>query len=327
MEKNLTSKIRGGIAVAAPGMSCGQKLLLGAAGVCRLGWLFSRKVRLLSKKENLVPYALGSALDVMTKSNPTLQQVARIPFGSISILRCVSDLAEISRLFRLAGRLLAGKEYVVVKKDDFATPFNRNVSPSFQDKMRWRSVVFKLQIKLFFQVIGEIFKRFFQLVLHLGDVYTAFKENTLPEVFIHSRDLWKELTSRDSKIVKYLKRSEKINDWMLEKMGAPKKTAFLVKLFLIPAKIVAKLPDGRDIKAAFQKFGKEQYSYFEANAEDQLVRNYVALGGDETEIEGRKYWIFKRGSADDPRVNRFINPPRINLDLFKANAKAKTKKV
>lgn len=317
MEKNLASKIRGGIAVAAPGMTCGQKFLVTAAGFCRFGWLISRKIRLLKKKENLVPYAMGSALDAFTKSNPTLQQVARIPFGSISILRCAEDLAEISRLFRLAGRLLTGKEYVVVKKDDFATPFKKGMSPSFQDKVRWHNTVFKLQIKLLFKVIGEIFKRFFQLILHLGDVYTAFKENTLPEVFIHSRDLWNELTSQNSSIVKYLKRSEKINDWMLEKMGSPKKTAFLVKMFLLPAKIRERLPDGRDVRAGIAKAAKNQYSFFEVNAESQFIRDYIALGGDETQLVGKKYWIFERGSADDPRVNRFIKPPRIDLKLFK----------
>jgi hypothetical protein len=279
--------------------------------------LVSRKIRLLKKKENLVPYALGSALDAVVKSNPTLQQVARIPFGSISILKCAEDLGEISRLIRLAGRLLSGKEYVVVKKDAFTVPSKKGVSPSFQDKMRWRAVVYKLQLQLFFKTIGEIFKRFFQLVLHLGDVYTAFKENTLPEVFIHSRDLWNELTSHNSRVVKYLKRSEKINDWMLEKMGSSKKTAFLVKLFLLPAKIKEKLPDGRDVKAGITTAAKNQYAYFEADAEDQFVQNYKAFGGNTTELQGQKYWIFEQGTQDDPRANRFIKPPVIEPHLLK----------
>lgn len=306
MEKGLTSKIRSGVAVAAPGMTCGQKCLLGLAGVFR----FSRKIRLLKKKENIVPYALGSFLDAVTKSNPTLQQVAKIPFGSISILRCACDLAEISRLIRLAGRLLAGKEYVVVKKDDFLMPNSKETSPSFLDKVRWWNVVYKEQIKLFFKTIGEIFKRFFLLILHLGDAYTAFTENTLPEVFIHSRDLWNELTSRDSKIVKYLKRTEKINDWMLEKMGSPRKTAFLVKLFLLPAKIREKLPDAKDVKAGIKKAAKNQFSYMEVNQEYQIASFYEALGGDKIQLK-QNYMIFAKGSAGDPRANRFVKKPPV----------------
>lgn len=315
MEKGL---IKSGMAVAAPGMTCGQKFLFGLAGFCRYGLLFSRKVRLLKKPENLVPYAAGSVLDAVTKRNPTLQQIARIPFGSVSILRCAEDLAEISRLFCQAGRLLTGKEYVVVKKDAFVVPDKKGGSPSVRAKTRWRSVVFKEQIRLLFKTIGEIFKRFFQLVLHLGDVYTAFSENTIPEVFIHSRDLWNELTSDKSKLVQYLKRTETINDFMLEKMGAPRKTAFLIKLFLLPAKIREKLPDPRDIKAGLQRFGKNFYSYYEANAEFQLVRFYEVLGGDKTHLQGQKYWIFTEGSKDDPRANRYIKPPQIDVKLLKS---------
>lgn len=312
MAQNVTSAIKSGIAVAAPGMTCGQKILFGVANIFRWGFFGLRKVRLLSNKKNVVPYAIGSVVDVMTKKIPALREVARIPFGSVSILRCVEDLIKMTQLTHLAGRLLRGKEYVVVKKDRF-TSSNVGYSPSFQDRARWKMVVVKLQMKLFFKTIGEIFKCFLQLILHLGDVYTAFKENTLPEVFIHSRDLWKKLTSQDSTIVKCLKRTEEVSDRVLQKLGCSRNTNFLLKFFLLPAKIKEKLPDGRDIKEGVVTAAKNKYEHFKAVSEDQVIRDYEMLGGDKMDLEGQQFWIFEPGSKDDPQANRFMKPPVIDL--------------
>lgn len=299
--RELTSKIRSGFAAADPNMTCGQKFLLGFAGIFR----FTRKIRILRKKENIVPYAFGSFLDVVTKKIPSLREAARIPFGTISILRCVEDLAELSRLIRLAGRLLIGKEYVIVKKDAFVVT-SKGSSPSIHDKMRRFTVVYKEQIKLFFKTIVEIFKRFIKLILHLGDVYAAFTENAVPEVFIHSRDLWNKLTSSKSTLVKYLQRHEKINDWMLETMGSTKKTAILVKVLLAGAKVREKC---RNVKERIIRFVREQYLYFQANAEFQMGQLHKLCGGDESQLRDRKFWIYTKGSKNDPRLNRFIKPP------------------
>lgn len=316
MANDLTSKIKSGIEVVAPGMTCGQKWLLGLAGCFKWGWFISRKVRILRKKENLVPFAIGSAINGIAQSSPTLQAVARFTLGTVSIIRCAEDLAEISRLARLAWRCFKGKEYVVVKKDSFAVPANEGVSPSIQDKTRWKLVVYKAQIKLMFKTIGEIFKRFFLLVMHLGDIYTAFEDNTASEVVIHSRDLWNKLTSSNSRLVKYLERSQKINDWMLEKMGSTKKTAILVKLLSVPAKIRRIAPDYRDVKNIAVTAIKDQFSYIQADIEFQFVRDYEALGGDPSHLYGQKYWIYEKGSKKDPHTHRFIKPPRINVKLL-----------
>lgn len=311
----LHSNVRSAIAVATPGMTFPQKCLVRTAGVLLFGFLAFRKFRLLRKKENLVPYALGSALDAVTKRSPTLQQVARFPFGSISILRCSEDLAEIGRLVRLSGRLILGKEYMVVKKDTFLTVAKPGLSPSLQDKMRWWNVVVRLQIKQLFKTIGEIFKRLFELAMHLGDAYTAFKENNVAEVFIHSRDLWNELTSQDSKIVKYLKRTEQINDWMLGRLGSSKTTGFLIKMLQTSANLRAAVPEiGNGIKTTAQN----EYSRIEATIEDQITHDYDALGGDRNDLQDQqKYYAYDLGSKDDPNEMRFIDPPRMDPTLLK----------
>lgn len=195
---------------------------------------FGRRIRIFSNKDNAVPFALGGVLDVMLGNNSAVQKVAKIVFGSLSILRCTEDLVELKRLGAKFRRCFSGREYVPIKGDSWERRKLRGcATPSTDDMKLWSKTGRRAQLKILFQTIAEIFKRFWLLVLHLADVYSAYTENTVAEVFVHGKDLWKMLTSDESILYKELQNTEKVNDHMLSSLGSPVHTKILMTVFKI----------------------------------------------------------------------------------------------
>lgn len=322
--QKIQKNVQAAIAVTTPGMGPAQKALLITAEVLRFGLLFARKVRLMRKRENAVPFAMGSVLDAAFGKKESVQRIARFVFGSVSIMRCSEDLILMHQIGKKLKAICRGKAYLVIKRDVWAKKLKkRHISPSTLDRIEWMKNVGKLQVRQFFKTIAEFFKRLALLALHLSDSYTAFKENTVSEVFIHGKDLWKMLTSEKSTLAKELKKSAGVVDLLLKRIGSCANTSILLKALALHAKIKQKLPDldetGRNVERNFNDFSDriemrcqeiaEKYMRF---LEDrQLVRKIPALFIPRLE---KKFLIFNKGDQNDPDLHRFIESPKLQTN-------------
>lgn len=290
--------VRQAIRVVTPELSFFQQLLLFGGEAARIGYLIGRKIRILRKKENIAPLLMGSILDAAVGHLPSVQQVARIVFGSLSILRCSEDLLKIKQLGKRCHALFRGREYLVIKKIEWASTLKGRISPSIYHSWLWFQRVYLLQVKEAFRLLGKVFKQVALLGLHLADAYSAYRERNVSEIFVHGRDLWRRLTSDESALVKELKRTKKINDWMLARQGSNWTTKLFLNLLTLPNRLKAKLPDMRDVKK--QAEGKL----------DAMATNIEAIGELTKDHSQRKYHIYTEGSSKDPNAMRFLPSPK-----------------
>lgn len=320
---HLRRNIHTAVRMATPDnhLTCGQRFLMGFGEVFRWGYLIGRKVCLVKDKKNFGPLVAGSILDSALGNLPSVQQIARIVFGTLSIMRCAEDLVELKNIGRKIKSLFLGKEYITVKKDNWDSLKKRKVSASFADRWRWFWRVYMKQVKEAFRMIGVWFKRLFLLGLHLADSYSAFKNRHVAEIFVHARDLWNTLTSSKSHLRNQLERSKKINDYMLKKMGSKHRTSFFLNLALLPAKIKQAFPDIRDVKESIAKGTDKLQMRVDAVGEELRVRYQQFLDDIGLSFKmnpalvlprlPRRFRVFQKGSVDDPSAMRFIHVKNI----------------
>lgn len=233
-DKALSSFIGQAFSFAAPKMSKQETLFLKGAHALRSGFLLYRKVRYINSKKTAVSFAMGAIVG----KHPTVQQIARSIFGSLSIIKCTKDLHSLKRLHRRCRRILAGSHYVKIKGNRFDLKRKGGISPSVIDRLRWKKNLKSARAKAFFQTVGEIFKTLGELTWHLCDVYAACNDKRSGSLFIHSRQLWDELNAPDNIfLLKKLKKSCTLNDWMFQKKGLAITTKLLIGILQVPSKV------------------------------------------------------------------------------------------
>ncbi len=304
------SQINQAVCYASPGMSSAEGSFLMCAEIFRSFYLKCRKIYLMAN--NPISFAAGSALSLAVGQNNVLDQVARVVLGSLSILRCGEDLHKFRALYKKCRRIVSGKEYIPVKGDRFN--INRSKSkilPQFLDEVRYAHKMRMERIALLITTLGEIAVVFGELMLHMGDVYIAFNEDCVTEVFIHSRDLWDELTSDESYLVQQLKDNEGLNDWLLGKSTGLSGlcTQVFLSTLVIPSQIRSALPDFRDVTQAVSDAIDEVALNVKLNIQDYQI-GFRSLCGIDPSLTYNEYYSYKKGSLRDPRVTRWINPPK-----------------
>lgn len=304
------SQLNQAVCYATPGMSSAEGTFLACAETFRTGYLMCRKAYLMS--QNPVSFAAGSALSLALGQNDTLEQVARIVLGSLSILRCSEDLHKLRGLQKKCRRIVSGKHYIAVKGDRFNIGGSRSkLLPQFFDEMRYAHKMRMERIALLIKTLGEMAVVFGELMLHMGDAYVAFNEDCTSEVFIHSRDLWDELTSDQSYLVQQLKNNEAFNDWLLGRTRTKTSlcTQVLMGLIAVPSQVVAVLPDIRDISQAVNDVIDQVALNARLNIQDYKM-GWRKLCGIDPSLNSNDYYSYKKGSARDPEMTRWIKPPK-----------------
>lgn len=298
MPSSITRReVHGAIRLAAPEINGWQHRVFCSFGeLFRIVHFVGRKIRVVRKKENFIPFVMGTVLDTFLGKCPSIQKISKMVFGSLSIIRCGGDILELKRLGSRFSSCIKGKHYIVVKGDRLSDIKSRFSSRVF-DQWRWFRVVYCLQLKEAFRVLGLIFRRFLLLGLHLSDVYAAYKESHVAEVFVYGKELWQEITSNRSKLVKYLKQTRNVNDWLLMQKKSSWTTHIFLNALLLPATLKEKLPDPSDVKRKIDQKVTHMAIKIDAVAERLL--------GSEA-----KYLIYKEGSSQDPNAVRFLIPPK-----------------
>lgn len=266
--------IRQAVILVTPQMTGFKKGLLVLGQGLSVGFLLFRRIRLLKRKENAIPFALGSVLDHTLGKKATVQQIARFVFGGVSIIRCSEDFLEMRKIFICFKALLRGEEYITIHGNGWKAAKSLRISPSWKEKWLRYKILFPLFFKKFFQYIGQFFKRFAALMIHLTDAYLAYRQKTVNEVFIHGKDLWKKLTSDEAVLVKHLKSAKRVNNFMLGQLNPSWTTSLLLSFLTVPAKLKGQLPDKTERKRRL----KEPLLRFEGNlaaSKDTFKTNYL----------------------------------------------------
>lgn len=305
-----SSQINQAVCYATPGMSQAEGIFLGCAETFRKGYLMCRKVCLVTN--NPVSFAAGSALSLALGQNDTLMQVARIILGSLSILRCSEDLHKLRALQKKCSRIVSGKEYIPVKGDHFNIGSSKaKDSPQFLDGVRYAHKMRMERIALLIKTIGAMAVVFGELMLHMGDAYVAFNEDCSSEVFIHSRDLWDELSSDQSYLVQQLKNNEAFNDWVLGRMNTQTSlcTQMLMGFIAVPSQIRGALPDIRDISNAANDLVDEISLSMKLSLQDCQM-GFRKLRGIDPALNSHDHYSYEKGTKGDPERTRWIKPPK-----------------
>lgn len=296
-----SSQINQAVSFATPGMSQAEGAFLFCANAFRKGYLMCRKAYLVTN--NPICFAAGSALSLALGQNDTLMQVARIILGSLSILRCSEDLHKLRALKKKCRRIVTGKEYIGVRGDRFNIGSSKvKYAPQFFDEIRYAHKMRMERVAFLIKTLGEMLCVFGELMLHMGDAYVAFNEDCSSEVFIHSRDLWDELSSDQSYLVQQLKNNEAFNDWVLGRMNIKTTlcTQMLMGFIAVPSQIRSVMPDLRDISKAATDLIDEVALSIKVNAQDcQTVFR---------KLRGIDPMINSYGSGLDPEKTRWIKP-------------------
>jgi hypothetical protein len=317
-------QVRQAIFAQVPGFSFPQKFLLASAHILRFGLLLGRKVRVWGKKENTIPLALGSTLDAALGMRPSVQKIAQIVFGSLSIIRCGEDLAQINQLVHKVKRCFRGREYVIVKKDVWPSSSSQGRRRLlFYERFKWIRYFYSEQVKLAFVSIAQIFKQLALLSLHLSDAYSAYTDHHVSEIFVYAKDLWNSLTSENAVLVKELKRTRHVTNGMLAKNGSSWTTELFLSLFLVPARLSQKLPCARDAAASVRRGFEAAVIRIDAVSEEikgrysRVLENTMGVLNVPRVLvpnSQNDYLIFTRGGSDDPHFMRFIPPPKKNSE-------------
>lgn len=298
----MRKEIHGAIRVATPQIrGCQGRVFCSLGEVFRVAHLVGRKIRIVRKKENFIPFAMGSVLDNFLGQCPPVQNIAKFVFGSLSIIRCGEDILELKRLGNRFAACVRGKHYVVVKGDRWSN-LKSPIAVGLADRWRWLRRVYCLQLKEAFRSLGLFFRRLFLLGLHLSDVYAAYQEHHVAEVFVYAKDLWHEISSDQSKLVKYLKQTKNLNDWMLMRKNSSFTTSVFLNALILPAKFKQKLQDLADVKKNVDRGVDNLAIKIEAMAERLFP-------GPDT-----KYRIYREGSREDPNAARFLSPPKRSVE-------------
>lgn len=273
--------VKQALAFVAPKMSKQESLFLKGAYSLRKSFVFYRKIRCLNSKKNQVSFAMG----VLVGNNPTVQQIARFIFGNLSLLKCTKDLHILKSLHRRCRRIIAGKHYVKVKGD------------RFDKRINWKKNLHKERTKAFFRTVSEIFKTLGQLTWHLSDVYSAYNDNSGSHVFVHGRALWNELAASDTTyLLKKLKKSRKLNDWIFQKEGMALSTKLLIGVLGVPSKVT---PLKKEVKDKIKEIAAD----VEEGLQDIKNKWYKHQGIP-------KEYLSDTDSAPKKIEKRFITPPR-----------------
>lgn len=242
----LLSNLAQALAFVAPKMSKQETFFLKGAFFLRSSFLLYRKLTYVRDKKTAISFTMGTIVG----SHPTVQQIARFIFGSLSLIKCTKDLYHLKSLHRRCRRILAGKHYVTIKGDRFNLKCKKGISPSTMDRLRWKKNLKMARIKAFFATVKEIFKTLGKLTWHLSDGYTAFNDKHSGSIVVHSHQLWNELNAQDTTfLLKKLKKSRALNDWLLQKRGLAMSTKLLIQILKIPSKVA---PLHKEIKGTFQ---------------------------------------------------------------------------
>ncbi len=279
-------KVRQAVAVQIPGYSVKHDLLIQGGKIALKVLLIVRKIRLYSNPKNAIPLGAGSLLNVAIGRKPTVQQIARFVFLTISSLRVAEDISEIFSIGHKIYRMLSGKEYILIKKDPAFRSKNWKVlgpaaSAALSDALHRG----KERLRLTFHLIAELFKRLLLLTFHLADVYAAFTENSVSEVVVHTSDLFRHLTSDEYVLGRELRNLERTSDSILARFNSSFTTKVLLTGLALPGKIKRALPDPRDIGKEFKSIFWEHKLIFmalreKANGVRREDREYdFSLGG------------------------------------------------
>lgn len=284
------------VGIANPTLS--QDPFLTAAQFLGRIYIYIRKGILA--KNNPVEFAVGSAISFA--NIPGIEQLARITFGLISVIRCSEALHKINKFNEKCDQILASKSYVVIKGDQF--------SSSWIDQISYGAKVRHERMASYFETVIEIIKVFCELILCMGDAYIAYNEECTSEVFIHGTDLWNELTSNSSYLVTELKKNENVNDWIFGKMeNCTWKTDLLMGVITLPVQVTS------FIEAATETVTRA-YERKTANGKKNLEACqslWDELNGIEPELQyNLTGYQYKPGEPGDPELTRIITPPRRN---------------
>lgn len=240
-QKKLESLVDQSIFFSAPNLSRGENLFLKGARLCRSGLVLYRRIRYLTNPKDAVSFAMGT----LVSHHPTVKQIARFVFGSLSVLRCVKDLHRLTYLLRSCRKIVRGEQYVPIKDNNFKR--KGRISPSTIDRLFWKKQLFQARSKFFFITVVEIFKTLGKLVCHLADVYSAYNDDIASEVFVHSRQLWNELAAPDTVVLlEKLKKTSSLNDRVFQLKGLSLTTKILIEILQLPAKVAPLKKDAKE---------------------------------------------------------------------------------
>lgn len=200
-----------------PGLATDNFFLTSARALGNL-YLGYRKITLA--EAHPVKFAAGSALALAVGQSPTIQQVARAILGALSIIRCTKALCELNDLYERCGQIMDGSYYIIVLGDRFNIMGDKATdTPQFLDRFHYANKMRYERCAALFETIGKMIDVFCNLILHLSDAYVAYNEECLSEVVIHSKDLWDELTSKNSYLYDKLAKAESINQLVFGKQS------------------------------------------------------------------------------------------------------------
>lgn len=294
----LSGPVKQSFQVISPGGGFEKELFLTVGGVLYRGLRLLRWIRLLRHPSNLAPLAAGHAIQQVAGNVPTVKEVARFLFFTLSVLKCSEDIVELQRITRSIRGHFTGDEYLMVKRDKGFEPKQIDKwSPGINDRLLWLSVVGKERVKCVFRLIGEFFKKFAALVLHLSDAHAAIMEDSVSTMVVNASALWKKLTDDQSLLVRKLKGMEGKNDAILKILNSSLSTKIMLEVVLLPAKAAEKLPGPQDLLDAFKEGAKEKLMFVKAAWEK--VRGLPP--------QERAYRVDKKGK--DPLSLKIIKPP------------------
>lgn len=311
--------------VATPAHPLLTKVMLIPADAFFVLSRFGRKFRLFSKPQNCLPLFAGTVLEAAAGRIPTLQQIARVVFGSVCIIKCSEDLLRLADSASAIKKIFQDRSYVYIKQKSWeALTYTADQSPSKLYFAKLRKIENKILIRRFFYCLAEIFRSIALFALHFSDACTAYRENTLSEVFVHSKDLFEKLTSDEAPIVKHLNRYRKVNDMMMAGLGLSWTTTALVGVITLPATVRKNAPGFEELVQNFRdNFAtvgekidafKELISigYLEAITRAKLLN---LLPQEVLPKIDRKYEFYEEGVDDPDTLRYFESPKRIPLKI------------
>lgn len=322
-----TSKhVSGAIEVVTPLPPFATKMLILPAKALVFFFTLGRKIRLFAKTKNHIPLLAGGVLETIVGKNPTVQQIARVTFGAVSVVKCSEDIMRIISAGRRIGRIFQGKSYVfpIKHKSWNETGLYQRLTSAEAYHLKIRRIEIPILIKRFFLLLFEIFKAIALLALHFADACMAFRANTVSEVFVHGRDLFDKLTKPDAPLIKTLKGPvRKVANFMLRGLGLSWTVTALIGLLTLPAKIREKLDIGEAVENCRRNF---EFVADKTSAAGALLSNTYADFLSQTRLINHlpkglvpkrrdDFIFFDKGKGPDDL--RYISPsPRFEGDLF-----------
>ncbi|MFV0340350.1 MAG: hypothetical protein ACK5MA_06965 [Parachlamydiaceae bacterium] len=290
---------RNAVGAVTPNFTVGHLLLFKGATLLKKIAAVVRKIRLYRNLNNQLPLAIGSILNVTVGNNPTVQQIARFLFGTISAIKCSEDLILLTGILRELKENFKGDSYLMVKG---GKGFE---SGRFKARLHWAKDVWLERIKRTFQLIGAFFKQLGSLSLHILDVEAAFNENTVSEMIVHGSDLWRHLSSDEEVLAKTLLRKKDENDLLFARFQSTFRTQALLQILTVPVRVRNKMPDSRDVR----RFFREQKAFFKVPF--QILKEKVKGLPDE-----ERTVAYCTEGVDDPASYKVLPSPKLPLEVI-----------